>query len=212
MPSCVTLVFGAKIFPPILTFKAASRSFTIGRVYRSSQLLFLCLGLVRMRAAWWIHSRTQSSLGRNSVRPEMLSVLGEVSRPKRSWGRFWVPQPMAAWFREIVVLYTCQFASSSGTMNSEDIPLTAIYVLGRVELLHLAEPMLFFLCHGFARGKEDGNESGDSDEKNDEREGEKNLLIAILFLPLSILTSKEAFPSVYLSLPLSTFADSQGQS
>ena len=29
MPSCATLVFGAKIFPPILTFKAASRSFTI---------------------------------------------------------------------------------------------------------------------------------------------------------------------------------------
>ena len=97
-------------------------------------------------------------------------------------------------------------------MNSEDIPLTAIYVLGRVELLHLAEPMLFFLCHGFARGKEDGNESGDSDEKNDEREGEKNILIAISFLPLSIRTSKEAFPYVYLSLPLSTFADSQGQS
>ena len=85
-------------------------------------------------------------------------------------------------------------------MNSEDIPLTAIYVLGRVELLHLAEPMLFFLCHGFARGKEDGNE-GDSDEKNDEREDEKkNPLIAISFLPLSIRTSKEAFPSVYLSL------------
>ena len=49
-------------------------------------------------------------------------------------------------------------------MNSEDIPLTAIYVLGRVELLHLAEPMLFFLCHGFARGKEDGNYEGDSDD------------------------------------------------
>ena len=98
-------------------------------------------------------------------------------------------------------------------MNSEDIPLTAIYVLGRVELLHLAEPMLFFLCHGFARGKEDGSESGDSDEKNDEREDEKKSPHCHFIFAFVNPHLKGSLPfCVSNSLPLSTFADSQGQS